>query len=205
MDLINSCRRSSWHRWLGAAIFSLVVLCGVGWFAAIAGHPVDDAVVFGMTAPECEAVGDDRAGSLLTSKQPDSDVCRSYFIYHTAFADAADDPYTYRIWVMRQRVHSFWLIFPYLIIVWASAAGFAACARLTISFSVRRAAHRASFQRLLKKRRRLRGTRSNGDSPPLQVVDRPDGLRYTRLTEGGHATSADHRFRSPLPFCWGRY
>lgn len=128
--------------WVRAAVLSLLILTGVAWLMAIDGHPVDRAVLAGMSDPACAAVHEVRAGSLLMAQQPDSEVCRSYFIYRSGAVDAADDPYAYRLDVMHQRVEAFWQIFAFVLVLWGATIGVAAGGLLAIRYWTGRARRR---------------------------------------------------------------
>lgn len=74
-------RRRRLTRWIQALALSALLAIGVTWIGAAVDHPVERAIVDGMAAPECAQVRAMPAGSLLSARQPDSAVCRSFFLY----------------------------------------------------------------------------------------------------------------------------
>ncbi|KGT02072.1 hypothetical protein JT30_5924 [Burkholderia pseudomallei] len=96
-------RRRRLIRWIQALALSALLAIGVTWIGAAVDHPVERAIVDGMAAPECAQVRAMPAGSLLSARQPDSAVCRSFFLYRAAYVDAASNAPGYSAAVMRAR------------------------------------------------------------------------------------------------------
>ncbi|WP_114811632.1 hypothetical protein [Paraburkholderia kururiensis] len=111
-------RRRRTARWVHALVSSFALAIAVTWLGATYDHPVDAAIVAGMNAPECASVGAIPAGSLLAAREPESAVCRSFFLYRVSFADAAHDAPSYQARVLQQRVDEFWLLVGYVLALW---------------------------------------------------------------------------------------
>ncbi|AOJ06555.1 hypothetical protein [Burkholderia mayonis] len=105
-------------RWIHAVGLSVLFAIGVAWISAIVDHPVEQAIVDGMTASECAKVRAMPAGSLLSATQPDNAVCRSFFLYRAAYVDAASSAAGYSAAVMRARVDEFWQLVGYVLALW---------------------------------------------------------------------------------------
>ncbi|MBM5577260.1 hypothetical protein [Burkholderia pseudomallei] len=100
-------RRRRLIRWIQALALSALLAIGVTWIGAAVDHPVERAIVDGMPA-----------GSLLSARQPDSAVCRSFFLYRAAYVDAASNAHGYSAAVMRARVDEFWQLVGYVLALW---------------------------------------------------------------------------------------
>ncbi|ONB77196.1 hypothetical protein AQ905_22880 [Burkholderia pseudomallei] len=111
-------RRRRLIRWIQALALSALLAIGVTWIGAAVDHPVERAIVDGMAAPECAQVRAMPAGSLLSARQPDSAVCRSFFLYRAAYVDAASNAPGYSAAVMRARVDEFWQLVGYVLALW---------------------------------------------------------------------------------------
>ncbi|AGK50521.1 MULTISPECIES: hypothetical protein [Burkholderia] len=111
-------RRRRLARWIHAVGLSALFAIGITWIGAAVDHPVEQAIVDGMAAPECARVRAMPAGSLLSAQQPDSAVCRSFFLYRAAYVDAASNPDGYSAAVMRARVDEFWQLVGYVLALW---------------------------------------------------------------------------------------
>lgn len=111
-------RRRRLTRWIQALALSALLAIGVTWIGAAVDHPVERAIVDGMAAPECAQVRAMPAGSLLSARQPDSAVCRSFFLYRAAYVDAASNAPGYSAAVMRARVDEFWQLVGYVLALW---------------------------------------------------------------------------------------
>ena len=107
--------------WSGAVGMSLLLAMAATWFAAIHDYPVDEAIVAGMTSPECRAISRIPAGSVLFATLPDSDICRSYFLYRSTQPYAANDAPSYVNLVMQSRVAEFWRLIVYVLMLWVFA------------------------------------------------------------------------------------
>lgn len=99
----------------------LSLLCAIAatWFVAIHDHPLDEAIVAGMTSPECAGISRIPAGSVLFAALPDGDICRSYFLYRSTQPYAANDLNSYGKLVMQARVAEFWKLMAYVLVLWA--------------------------------------------------------------------------------------
>jgi hypothetical protein len=115
------------HPWLirfaQATALSAVLAIGITWAGSIADHPVDAAIMAGMTSPACAEVRARAAGSLLSAPLPNNDICRSFFLYHATFPDATDDAGAYAASVMQDRIDEFRELIGYvavlsLVVVW---------------------------------------------------------------------------------------
>ncbi|AOJ71203.1 MULTISPECIES: hypothetical protein [Burkholderia] len=104
--------------WIHAVGLSALFAVAVTWIGAIVDHPVQQAIVDGMAAPECETVRAMPAGSLLSATQPDSAVCRSFFLYRAAYVDAASSADGYSAAVMHARADEFWQLVGYVLALW---------------------------------------------------------------------------------------
>ncbi|AHI68315.1 hypothetical protein [Burkholderia thailandensis] len=111
-------RRRRLVKWMQVLGLSALFAIGITWIGAAADHPVEQAIVDGMAAPECAAVRAMPAGSLLSARQPDSAVCRSFFLYRAAYVDAASSAQGYSAAVMRARVDEFWQLVGYVLALW---------------------------------------------------------------------------------------
>ncbi|KJR90693.1 hypothetical protein PL318_17605 [Burkholderia pseudomallei] len=96
-------RRRRLIRWIQALALSALLAIGVTWIGAAVDHPVERAMP---------------AGSLLSARQPDSAVCRSFFLYRAAYVDAASNAPGYSAAVMRARVDEFWQLVGYVLALW---------------------------------------------------------------------------------------
>jgi hypothetical protein len=119
--------RPNRHLWwiasVHAAVLSVVIAIAMTWVGSAYDHPVDRSVMAGMAAPECAEVRTMRAGSLLLATQPDSDVCRSFFLYRTTFPDAADDARSYAASVIQDRIGEFRQLVGYVCLLWLAVMG----------------------------------------------------------------------------------
>jgi hypothetical protein len=124
---MRSTRGRNRHRWwvvpLQAAVLSVIIAIGMTWAGSTYDHPVNRSIMAGMAAPECAEVRAMRAGSLLLARQPDSDVCRSVYLYRTTFPDAADDAHSYTASVMQDRISEFRQLVGYVCLMWLAVAG----------------------------------------------------------------------------------
>lgn len=112
-----------WRVSVQAAVLSIALGIGVTWAGSTYDHPVDRSIMAGMAAPECAEVRTMRAGSLLLATQPDSDVCRSFFLYRTTFLDAADDARSYAASVIQDRIGEFRQLVGYVCLLWLAVVG----------------------------------------------------------------------------------
>lgn len=161
MDNTTRLRRYRWmNQFIRGACCCLVLAIGTTWLGATYDFPVDAGVVTGMNAPECAPVRDLLAGSLLADALPDSDICRSFFLYRTSFPNAADDAASYRTWVMHERVGEFWQLIGYVLALWFIAM----CG---IAFAI------VVVRRLVRRLRRVRS--SNLGAKPSAPVGHPRG------------------------------
>lgn len=119
--------RRNRYRWLvvsvNVVILMVIIAIGMTWAGSTYDHPIDRSIVVGMGAPECAEVRAMRAGSLLLARQPDSDICRSFFLYRTTFPDAADDLHSYMASVMQDRIGEFRQLVGYVCLLWLAVAG----------------------------------------------------------------------------------
>ncbi|WP_144158143.1 hypothetical protein [Paraburkholderia sp. BCC1885] len=131
-------RRRWWVVFVQAAVLSVMLAIGTTWAGSTYDHPMDRSIVTGMKAPECAEVRVMRAGSLLLARQPDSDVCRSFFLYRTTFPDAANDPHAYMASVMEDRIGEFRQLVGYVCLLWLAVAGVVIGVVYTVRFGYRR-------------------------------------------------------------------
>jgi hypothetical protein len=140
--VMRSTKGSIRHRWwaisIQAAILSVILAIGVTWAGSTYDHPVDRSILAGMAAPECAEVRAMRAGSLLLAIQPDSDVCRSFFLYRTTLPDAADDPRSYKAFIMQDRIGEFRQLVGYVFLLWLAVTGVAIGVAYVVRFGYRR-------------------------------------------------------------------
>jgi hypothetical protein len=78
-------------RWLYAVVVSMLFMTAMTWVGAIVDHPLDNAIMTGMTSSECARIGRIPPGSVLFAAPPDDDICRSYFLYRATDQNAASD------------------------------------------------------------------------------------------------------------------
>ncbi len=97
----------------------------ITWTGVVYDYPVNAAIAAGMTAPECADVRRMPAGSLLTAAPPESDICRSFFLYRTALPDAADDLHSYVRSIREDRVNEFRLLIGYVWLLSFAVVGIA--------------------------------------------------------------------------------
>jgi hypothetical protein len=131
-------RQGWWRVFVQAAVLSVVLSIAVTWAGSSYDHPVDRSIVAGMAAPECAEVRAMRAGSLLLANLPDSDVCRSSFLYRATFSDAVDDPHSYMASVMQDRIGEFRQLVGYVCLLWIAVVG----AVIGVAYAVRLSSQR---------------------------------------------------------------
>jgi len=124
---MHSARGRNPHRWwvtlVQAAVLSILIAIGMTWAGSTYDHPIEGSIMAGMAAPECAEVRAMRAGALLLSRQPENEVCRSFYLYRTTFPDAADDPPSYMASVMQDRISEFRQLVGYVCLLWLALAG----------------------------------------------------------------------------------
>ena len=104
--------------WLYAAGVSMLFVTAMTWLGAIFDHPVDDAIVTGMTSPECAMIVRMLPGSVLFAALPDDDLCRSFFLYRATAQNAAGDVHSYVSAIMQERGAEFWRRIGYVLLLW---------------------------------------------------------------------------------------
>ena len=134
-------RHPWWALSVQAAVLSVAIAIGMTWAGSIYDHPIDPSIMAGMAAPECAEVRAMRAGSLLPARQPDSDVCRSFYLYRTTFPDAADDLPSYTASVMQGRISEFRQLVGYVCLIWLAIVGIA----IGVAYAVRLGYQRYSY------------------------------------------------------------
>ncbi|PQP10240.1 hypothetical protein C5615_33830 [Burkholderia cepacia] len=120
------------RRWLAGIGLCVLLSSAATWIGAIYDHPISTAIVDGMNTAECAAVGQLRAGSLLTSPIPEHDVCMPLFVYRASYADAASNVTSYRAWILEQRVAEFWRLIGYVLLLSAAISAVVAVSMLII-------------------------------------------------------------------------
>ncbi|MFP4894919.1 hypothetical protein [Paraburkholderia sp. EG304] len=114
-------QRRRYTRWYAASLSTLVVTA-ITWLSAIVDLPIDDAIVAGMTAPQCARVGSMPSGSVLLAALPDDAICRSFFLYRATTQNAAMDAPSYTNMIMQERVGEFWKMIGYVLLLWLLAS-----------------------------------------------------------------------------------
>lgn len=153
------------YRWLmrsiQAFVLSVLMAIAITWTGVVYDHPVNAAITAGMTAPECADVRRMPAGSLLMVAPPESDICRSFFLYRTALPDAADDVRSYVRSVKDERVDEFRLLIGYVWVLSFATVG--------IAFMIGSGVH-AAYARYRRGRRQPERQRSNPqhDDPAIR-------------------------------------
>jgi hypothetical protein len=111
-------RNACWY----AAPLGILAVTAMTCLSAILDHPIDDAIIAGMTAPQCARVGTMPSGSVLLSAPPDDAICRSFFLYRATTQNAARDASSYTNMIMRERVGEFWKMIGYVLLLWLLAS-----------------------------------------------------------------------------------
>jgi hypothetical protein len=111
-------RQGRRNSWLYAAGVSLFFVTAITWLGAMFDHPIDGAIVTGMTSPECGTIGRAPPGSVLLAALPDEDVCRSFYLYRATDQNAASDAHAYVSAIMHEWVAEFWRRIGYVLLLW---------------------------------------------------------------------------------------
>jgi len=118
-------RHRRWIRSFQFVALSGLLAAAVTWAGSVYDHPLDAAIMAGMAAPECAGVRKITAGSLLPARQPDDDICRSFFLYRTTFPDATDNERAYVTSITQDRTDEFRQLIGYASLLSLAAVGVA--------------------------------------------------------------------------------
>ena len=97
------------------------------WVGAIVDHPLDNAIMTGMTSSECARIGRIPPGSVLFAAPPDDDICRSYFLYRATDQNAASDVRSYTNLIQHERVAEFWKRIGNALLLWLIVTAAVVC------------------------------------------------------------------------------
>lgn len=138
-------RHRRWIRSFQFVALSALLVVAVTWTGSVYDYPLDTAVMAGMVAPECAGVRSVAAGSLLPARQPDDDICRSFFLYRTTSADATDNTRAYITSIGQDRTDEFTQLIGYVSLLSLMAVD--AALALTLGFRAMHARYRHAQRR----------------------------------------------------------